>query len=54
MTGEDVKPDAQQFLEILDNVKQQSWFADRNQWADYLFHFTDATNAVSILQQGVL
>ncbi len=54
MSGEDIKPDAQQFLAILDNVKQQSWFSDRNQWADYLFQFTDATNAASILQQGLL
>ena len=49
------KPDAQKFLDFLDELKQAPWLGNqRRPWVDYLFHFTHIQNAVSILKSGFL
>ena len=49
------KPDAGRIAQFLAELKESSWLGTaRNWWPDYVFHFTDIQNAVSILKQGVL
>lgn len=49
------KPDAQKFLDFLDELKQAPWLSEqRKRWPDFLFHFSDIKNAVSILKHGFL
>ena len=48
------KPDSQKFLAFLDKLKQEPWLGNRKWWVDFLFHFTDIKNAVSILNSGFL
>lgn len=48
------KPDAQEFLAFLDELKQAPWIGNRKWWVDFLFHFTDIKNAVSVLNSGFL
>ena len=48
------KPDSQGFLVFLDELKQAPWIGNRKWWVDFLFHFTDIKNAVSILNSGFL
>ena len=48
------KSDSQKFLAFLDKLKQAPWLGNRKWWVDFLFHFTDIRNAVSILNSGFL
>lgn len=49
------KPDARGIVRFLSELKKAEWLGTaRNWWPDYLFHFTDIQNAVSILKNGVL
>ena len=48
------KPDSQKFLAFLDELKQEPRIGNRKWWVDFLFHFTDIKNAVSILNSGFL
>ena len=48
------KPDSQGFLTFLDELKQAPWIGNRKWWVDFLFHFTDIKNAVSVLNSGFL
>ncbi len=38
----------------LDHLKKQAWLGTRQWWLDYLFHFSDVRNVVSILNEGFL
>ncbi len=46
--------DSQKILTFLDELKRQPWIGNRKWWPDYLFHFTDIKNAVSVLNSGFL
>ena len=49
------KPNFQKILSFLDELKQEAWLGEqRKRWPDFLFHFTDIRNAVSILKHGFL
>ena len=48
------KPDAQKFLDFLDELKQATWLGNRKWWTKYIFHFTAVENAVKILKSGSL
>ena len=49
------KPDARRIARFLADLKQADWLGTaRRWWPDYLFHFTDIQNAVSILKTGAL
>lgn len=39
---------------FLDALKKETWLGANSWWPDYLFHFTDILNAVSILREGAL
>lgn len=53
--SEPLKADAAAILEHIETLKKQAWLeADQQWWPDYLFHFTDLMNAVSILERGEL
>lgn len=54
MTSESHKNDSGSFLSHLNGLKQQDWLGVRQWWPDYLFHFTDVKNVVSILNEGFL
>ena len=54
MTAEVHKGDSSDFLDQLNGLKQQLWLGDRWWWPDYLFHFTDVKNVVSILNEEFL
>ena len=48
-------PDARRIAGFLTDLKKAEWLGTaRNWWPDYLFHFTDIQNVVSILKQGAL
>jgi hypothetical protein len=50
------KSDAPKFEEYLKDLSEQDWLkrSARSWWTKYLFHFTDITNAVKILECGEL
>jgi len=48
------KQDAQKFVQLFDELKLAPWIGSRFWWPDFLFHFTDIKNAVSILNSGFL
>ena len=49
------KPDSRRIARFLANLKKADWLGTaRGWWPDYLFHFTDIQNAVSILKTGAL
>ncbi|MBI4285136.1 MAG: DUF4433 domain-containing protein, partial [Chloroflexi bacterium] len=49
------KPDAKQIRDHISALKTAHWLGPaRSRWPDFLFHFTDIRNAVSILQKGEL
>ena len=49
------KPNFQKILAFLDELKQEAWLGkQRKRWPDFLFHFTDIRNAVSILNRRYL
>jgi len=54
MSQDRKKPDSHKILAFLDELKGQQWLGNRKWWTDYLFHFTDIKNAVSILNSGFL
>lgn len=39
---------------FLDSMKKEAWLGANRWWPNYLFHFTDILNAVSILREGAL
>jgi len=50
-----IKPDAQDIVEHIKNLKKQTWLSESQKWwPDHLFHFTDIENAVKILTDGAL
>ena len=49
------KPDARGIARFLSDLKKTEWLGSaRRWWPDYVFHFTDLQNAVSILKTGAL
>ena len=49
------KPDARRMTRFLTDLKKAEWLGTaRSWWPDYVFHFTDIQNAVSILKSGAL
>ena len=49
------KPDAIGIARFLADLKKEEWLGTaRSWWPDYVFHFTDLQNAVSILKTGAL
>lgn len=49
------KPDADKIIAHIELIKRQQWLAPYQRgWPDYLFHFTDISNAVKMLQEGML
>ncbi len=49
------KPDARRIKGFLTELKESSWLGhSRHWWPDFVFHFTDIQNAVSILREGAL
>ena len=49
------KSDARRITQFLTDLKGAEWLGTaRHWWPDYLFHFTDIQNAVSILKTGAL
>ena len=49
------KTDARRIARFLTDVKKAEWLGSASRWwPDYLFHFTDIQNAVSILKTGAL
>lgn len=49
------KPDAQDIIDHINNLKKQSWIAESQRWwPDHLFHFTDIENAIKILANYAL
>lgn len=53
--SEPLKPDASAILDHIEALKKQPWLkAYQRWWPEHLFHFTDLTNAVSILSGGEL
>ena len=49
------KPDARRIARFLAELKQADWLGTaRHWWPDYLFHFTNIQNEVSILKTGAL
>ena len=56
MTVSERKKGSKKILRFLDELKEEWWigYGDREWWVDYLFHFTDIRNAVSILEGGYL
>ena len=51
-----LKPDAEQIAQFIEELTQQSWVRgnERRVWPRFLFHYTDISNAVNILEQGKL
>ncbi|MBU2573700.1 MAG: DUF4433 domain-containing protein [Elusimicrobia bacterium] len=50
-----IKPDADKIVAHIQSLKKQPWLEKRQQWwPDYLFHFTDITNAVNILKSEAI
>ena len=54
MSQDRKKLNYQKILAFLDELKQAPWIGNRKWWVDFLFHFTDIKNAVSILNSGFL
>lgn len=54
MSQDRKKSNHQKILTFLDELKQKPWLGNRRWWVDFLFHFTDIRNAVSILNSGLL
>ncbi len=52
----DLKPDAEQIKNVLNNLAGQDWVkrTERRWWPLFVFHYTDIRNAVGILQDGQL
>jgi hypothetical protein len=49
------KPNTPRIRKVLRDLKNAPWLVTaRAWWPDYLFHFTDIRNAVSILREGAL
>lgn len=48
------KHDAVKFDEYLTVLKRDPWLGTRHWWPNFLFHFTDIKNAVSVLNAGFL
>ena len=49
------KPDSRRIARFLSDLKKAEWLGTaRRWWPDYVFHFTDIQNAVSILKTGAL
>lgn len=49
------KPDARRITRFLSDLKKSDWLGTaRNWWPDYVYHYTDIQNAVSILKTGAL
>ena len=49
------KPDARRIARFLSSLKKADWLGTaRRWWPDYVFHYTDIQNAVSILKTGAL
>lgn len=49
------KPDSRRIARLLTDLKKANWLGTaRNWWPDYVFHYTDIQNAVSILKTGAL
>ena len=47
------KPDAGRISRFLTDLKKEAWLGIARRWRpNYLFHFTDIQNAVSILKTG--
>lgn len=50
-----MKPDINQILEYIEQIKQQEWLTEgKAWWPDHLFHCTDIVNAIQILNDGKL
>lgn len=50
-----LKNDAKDIETNIENIKKQSWLTESQKWwPNYLFHYTDITNAVKILTLGKL
>ncbi len=49
-----LKRDAKRIIKHFNDLKQASWIGNRFWWPDFLFHFTDIKNAVSILNSGFM
>ena len=54
MNSEVRKPDYQNFWQLLDDLKSQTWLGHRQSWTDYLFHLTHVENLAEILETGFL
>lgn len=54
MTVQALKSDYVEFHTQLNRQKRQPWLKTRAWWPDYLYHFTDVNNVVSILNDGLL
>ncbi len=52
----DLKPDAEQIKNVLNNLAGQDWVkrTERRWWPLFVFHYTDIRNAARILQEGYL
>jgi hypothetical protein len=48
------KPDAERIRQQVAILKEEAWLGARRWWPDFLFHFADMRNVVSILQEGAL
>ncbi|MFT5368530.1 MAG: hypothetical protein ACI8V2_003496 [Candidatus Latescibacterota bacterium] len=49
------KPDADQIIAHVQHLRTQPWLSKSQKWwPEYLFHFSDLTNAVNILKKGQL
>ena len=48
------KADSDKIIAFLKQLKKETWLSNRKWWPNYLYHFTDITNAVSILKVGSL
>ena len=49
-----LKADSAKFDGFLNTLKREPWIGTRDWWPDFLFHFTDIKNAVSVLNSGFL
>ena len=54
MSDQTHKLNSPQFIEIVDKLRHQPWLGNRIWWTNYLYHFTDIKNAVSVLNAGFL
>lgn len=54
MTNGLLKADSAKFDGFLNTLKREPWIGTREWWPNFLFHFTDIKNAVSVLNAGFL